>query len=200
MWLYLESRMGYEVPTSLKYVLWKSGYDSVISLKQLSEIAIEELEEFIEKNKNDLLQNNYLDNYVFANQQFAFVPGHKNILLNLPVRIQEIQSQNSLVNTSTQDNANESSNAYSVILNELINTAKRNHNKSKHAFQYDDTIKYFATYIFLLCGRTCYETLNKNLPIPSTKTVCKYPYMCIYVYTFIRQLNVLELLHEIIIA
>lgn len=178
MWVFLENHMGYEVPTSLKYVLWKSGYDSIISLKQLSEKTIEELEEFIEKNKNELLQNDHY-NYVSANQKFAFVPGHKRILINLPMLIQEIQSKNALVNTltHTQDNANESRNVYSVILNELINTATRNHNKSKHAFHYDDIIKYFATYIFLLCGRTCYETLNKNLPIPSTKTICKYPYI-----------------------
>lgn len=62
---------------------------------------------------------------------------------------------------------------FSVILTELLRTAEQNFKKSKHANQYNDIIKYFSTYIFLLCGRTCYETLHKNLPIPSTKTIRK---------------------------
>lgn len=71
---------------------------------------------------------------------------------------------------------NDEQTEYSVILSQLIKTAERNKNKSKHANYYSDTIKYFSTYIFLLCGRTCYETLCRNLPIPSTKTICE----CIY--------------------
>lgn len=68
------------------------------------------------------------------------------------------------------------------MLSKLIESANTNRNKSKNAYQYDDIVKNFATYIFLLCGRTCYETLNKNLPIPSTKTICRYyldPMNCI---------------------
>lgn len=62
---------------------------------------------------------------------------------------------------------------YSVILTELLKTANNNFNKSKHAYQYNAIVRYFSTYVFLLCSRRCYETLNKNLPIPSTKTICK---------------------------
>lgn len=69
---------------------------------------------------------------------------------------------------------NQNPNDYSVILSKLIESANKNKNISKHAYQYDEIVKNFSTYIFLLCGRTCYETLNKNLPIPSTKTICKY--------------------------
>lgn len=55
----------------------------------------------------------------------------------------------------------------------MIDVLKRNQGKSKNARQYNDAIRLFSTYIFLLCGRTCYETLSKSLPMPSTKTICK---------------------------
>lgn len=62
---------------------------------------------------------------------------------------------------------------YSVVFNQMVDVLERNQGKSKNARQYNDAIKQFSTYIFLLCGRICYETLSKNLPMPSTKTICK---------------------------
>lgn len=92
-----------------------------------------------------------------------------------------MQSENTLLPngstnmiTNTDSNNDEVIEQYSVILTELIKTANKNKNRSKNGYQYEDIVKYFSTYIFLLCGRTCYETLNKNLPMPSTKTICKY--------------------------
>lgn len=179
----LEHFIGYLVPQSLKYLLWRSGYDSMIGVKQISGERIKELEEFIQKNRSELLHNstfnenfNMLDDMCVYQKQttFQFLPGHKNILLDLPESIQKMQSQNALQNTLHCDNSSDNFNEYSVILCELIKTAEKNRNKSKNAYHYENTIKYFSTYIFLLCGRTCYETLTKNLPIPSTKTVCEY--------------------------
>lgn len=177
-WKNLENCMGFEVPISLKYILLKCGYDSIISIRQICEERIEELQNFIERNKNEILFNekcNMLDDIsAYQNQKtFKFLPGHKNILLDLPKHIQMTQSKNALESVLLQDVACDDEDEYSLILRELIKSAKRNQNKSKHAFNYNNTIKYFSTYIFLLCGRTCYETLCKNLPIPSTKTVCK---------------------------
>lgn len=183
IWVNLERCMECKVPMSLKYILWKSGYDTIISVKQMNEKRIEELESFIQKKRSEILLDTTLnENYdmsgdmcVYQKQTtFQFLPGHKKILFDLPEQIQKMQSELALQSTSNHDYALNNANEYSIILSELINSAKRNKNKSKHAFHYDDTIKFFSTYIFLLCGRTCYETLTKNLPIPSTKTVCKY--------------------------
>lgn len=63
------------------------------------------------------------------------------------------------------------------ILNKLIKTAEFNELKDKNHATYSDEIRYFATYIFLLCGRSCYEMLRSNLPIPSVKTICKIAYV-----------------------
>lgn len=182
MWADLENYSRNEVPICLKVLLWKCGYDTILSLKYINEESIAEIEEHVQKYKEKILfdesdMSEYLDDYKKQNI-FKFLPGHRSILLDLLQSISGMQSQNALHchnNTNMMTNA-ESSNdemttEYSVILNELINTARRNKNKSKNAYQYDDTVKHFSTYIFLLCGRTCYETLSKNLPMPSTKTI-----------------------------
>lgn len=69
-----------------------------------------------------------------------------------------------------------SSNEYSFILNEMIKTAESNMYRDKNHVIYSDTIRYFSTYVFLLCGRSCYEMLRSNLPLPSVKTICKWIY------------------------
>lgn len=185
MWSDLENYNHIEVPMCLKVLLWKSGYDTMLSLKYICEESITEIEKLIQKHKNKILfDDNNMHDYLYhykRQDKFAFLPGHRSILLDLPQSIKKMQLENTLygdgsinimTNTSMESSKDKTS-EYSVILNELINTAKRNQNKPKNAYQYDDLIKHFSTYIFLLCGRTCYETLNKNLPIPSTKTICK---------------------------
>lgn len=61
-----------------------------------------------------------------------------------------------------------------VILKEMIKTALRNAEYVKNHAQYSDIIRYFATYIYIIGGRSCYEVLYENLPLPSVSTVCKY--------------------------
>lgn len=168
-WANLEDFEGRAFPDYLKILLWKSGYDSMISVKQLTNAAITELEKHIEKNRNKLLMDLESE---YDEEVFEFLPGDRHILLNLPRRIDAMQqSFRQIGPTLIEPFAVES---YSVVLSELIKTAKGNSNRSKHANHYSDMIKYFSTYIFLLCGRTCYDTLNKNLPIPSIKTICKF--------------------------
>ena len=62
---------------------------------------------------------------------------------------------------------------FSVILKELILTAIHNGNLSKNNAEYSDIIRYFSTYIYLIGGRSCYEVLSQNLPLPSRSTICK---------------------------
>lgn len=40
-WTNLEHYMGFEVPVCLKFLLWKSGYDSTYSVKQICEKKFE---------------------------------------------------------------------------------------------------------------------------------------------------------------
>lgn len=160
-WAKLEQYIGFEVPICLKILLWKSGFDSMFSVNQLCENNIKEMENFIQTNRTQILTllNEANDMREYENQKkFQFLPGHRNILLDLPECIKHMRSDVScsatlLANGRTNvlcgslgDN-NEVSPEYSVILTELINTARKNKNRSKNAYQYDDIIKYFSTYI-----------------------------------------------------
>lgn len=59
------------------------------------------------------------------------------------------------------------------FLSSLMKTAKENSKKDKLGKRYDSTIKMFSTYLFLIGGRLLYETLQLNLPLPSTTTVLR---------------------------
>lgn len=186
-WAALEKFVGQNVPMFLKVLLWKTGYDSLLSIKQITTDTIKELEQFMQRKKNEILPKIFTELNNFGNKDyslseyedqevFEFLPGHRTILMSFRSNIEGMQLKG--VDQFKED-ATHSSNKlmenekYSVILREFIKTADQNYNKSKYANQYNDIVKFFSTYIFLLCGRVCYETLNKNLPIPSTKTICK---------------------------
>lgn len=187
-WSALENFVGYNVPVFLKLLLWKTGYDSLLSIKGISNEEIQQLEQYVQRKRDQTISEVFIelneiigdDNSIseYKEQEvFEFLPGHRTILMSLQKNIDRMQSQ-ALKHTTqlidgTHSNSELEVRKYSVILTELLKSANQNFNKSKYAYQYNDVIKYFSTYIFLLCGRTCYETLNKNLPIPSTKTICK---------------------------
>lgn len=64
------------------------------------------------------------------------------------------------------------------LLQILINSAKKNVNMSNRmsnpGSRYNKTLKLFSTYIFMLGGRLLYETLYKNLPLPSPTSISRY--------------------------
>lgn len=179
----LEQFIGDVIPTSLKILLQSCGYDTLLSLKQITNEKINAMEQFIQIQRDKFVRKldgiNDTAAAVYTEQEhFVFLPGHRDILLNFPKHITEMQRSMHSRTTFAMSNEslenNEQQVEYSYILTQMINTANKNMYKSMHANQYTEDIKYFSTYIFLLCGRTCYETLYKNLPIPSPKTICEY--------------------------
>lgn len=172
MWSNLESATNYILPINLKNILSMSGFDSVVSLKYISQQTIVDTEKYIAKNLlyfQKCLNSDDPSTVAYKKQRsFEILPGHKAILLALPDIIKNIESQNNIEN-ALADNIKK----YPIILKKLVESFEKNKNMSKHANHYDDVLKCFATYIFMLCGRTCYETICKNLPIPSIKTIRK---------------------------
>lgn len=49
----------------------------------------------------------------------------------------------------------------------------KNSNRHKNGIRYDESLKKFATFLFVTGGRFLYETLALNLPIPSPRTVTR---------------------------
>lgn len=62
----------------------------------------------------------------------------------------------------------------SKMLNQLIAVAHHQMNKKKGGYRYNETIKEFASYMFMLAGRIAYETLCKNIPFPSVSSISRY--------------------------
>lgn len=110
--------------------------------------------------------------YYSKKMNFQFLPGHVVILLALPKYAREFCESSQ----TFQPSGNEK---FPFILNELIQTVENNMYTDKNHASYSDTIRFFATYVFLLCGRSCYEMLRANLPFPSVKTIRKLTYLCI---------------------
>lgn len=87
----------------------------------------------------------------------------------------------SLLNQTTNQTTNQNhiprDENTSQVLKLLMKSAEKNSKKSdkkSHGFRYDETLKSFASLIYMLGGRMCYRLLEKNLPFPALPTVSRY--------------------------
>lgn len=153
-WKIIEEKINETIPKCIKKVLDICGYDTIIAEIKNDSIAN------IEKTINDQFASTvqtfdccYSD-YYKSQQQFKFLPGHADLLRGI-----------SKVNFTAQNSD------FSPTLQSTVNDFHRE--KGNHRAKYSDFNRYFATYIFLKAGRSCYEFLCNNLPLPSVKTVCE---------------------------
>lgn len=168
-WSVVDKAIGEKFPLCLKKILSTSGYDSLPSIQELCENKLNEIEKYISDFGSSVINElNCCHSQEYKNQtQFRLLPGHRTLLSILPRKINEMHEQ--IANEKTllsQD--------IPVILSELVKTEKKNSKKGKNHAEYSDILRYFSTYIYLMSGKCCYETLNANLPIPSNKTIRKY--------------------------
>lgn len=143
------------------------GFDSLFSLSELNESYIEKIESHINAEEMEAIQSIdccYADYYKNLHT-FKFLPGHAAVILSIPKYVEEFKNAH-------KPSAWEPNGRFPFILEEMIRTAESNLFKDINHAAYSENIRYFATYIFLLCGRSCYEMLRANLPLPSTKTIC----------------------------
>lgn len=165
-WFEIENELG-NIPSCIKTILNVSGYDCLASISELNEQKICELEQHITIHELNVIANLtccHSEKYK-KQQRFNFLPGHRATLRILPDAVEKILASRLRASGSQ---------SHTAILNELIKTSNTNSKKNKNHAEYSDMIKDFFTYIYLLSGKHCYETLNANLPIPSTKTICRY--------------------------
>lgn len=100
-------------------------------------------------------------------QPFEIAPGHRVVIENIPQYVKQIKTVEQISKFDTV------ANDFSFVLKMLIETAENNSGREPTGRRYSETIQYFATYVYLMCGRACYETLCANLPIPQANTICK---------------------------
>lgn len=165
-WNELEEFIGEPLPHCVKYVLSLSGYDTIFSLVEMNDKQILEIEDHISTHEMEKIKTLTCCHSDYYTNKVAFkcLPGHATILLALPKYIEKYSKSI----TRNIPNCH-----LPFILKEMITTAEQNMYKDKNHASYSDAIRFFATYIILLCGRSCYEMLRVNLPFPSVKTLCK---------------------------
>lgn len=150
-----------------------SGYNNNIALKGLNEEKIISLEKYVAKNLKHLIQNTvYAD---FEMGDFSFLPGHTTLLLALPDYVKRFEMNNT--KNCSSSNINLDRFPLSFLMKELIRNGIDNSSKDltrdlRHR-KFSPVIQSFATYVYMLCGKACYEILSQNLPIPQANTICK---------------------------
>lgn len=192
IWSKIEEMIGENVPMCIKKILFSCGYDTLLSLQNISMETVERIEKHVNKHLRNIAQELDCCHKEFYMEQtvFKFLPGHCDLLITLS-RVLSTSAQDPAyldsVKNIVQDiedepkyesfhftKAIQNHSSLSVILKELIMTALRNGVKGNQNSQYTDVIRYFATYIYIIGGRSCYEVLYKNLPLPSISTVCEF--------------------------
>lgn len=170
-WCKLENFLGEPLPRCIKHILLSCAFDSLLIIEHLNEEFVKLIECHVSENRNILHDLECKHSNYYQNQSpFKFLPGHRILLNSLNEHVRRLREYTSQQDHSGSDNNDKH---FSTILTELLKTAESNAVMDKNHARYSDTIRFFFTYIYLQCGKGCYETLNRNLPIPSTKTIRK---------------------------
>lgn len=161
----MENVLDEEIPKPLVYILTAAGFDNRIALKNIKPESITGIEDYFNTNFASL--TNGLIGTCYENMQpFKIIPGHCAFIESLPHYVDKI-------NVTKQPIISQHSSDFTYILKLLIESAENNSHREAKGRRYDQCLKEFATYIYLMCGRSCYETLSANLPLPQANTICK---------------------------
>lgn len=182
VWAEIECITHDTIPPCVKTILTECDFTSLLSISQINGSKIVEIENFVNENGGimEKLECCYADTYKSLGK-FRFLPAHRLIILHLPSCATAIFEANRTVavkysheHLSISRSIRNDTTEYSFFLRKLIESAEENAGTPKNRYRYDQTLQLFSTHIFLSCGRSCYETLSSNLPIPSKHTVCKF--------------------------
>lgn len=168
-WIKLEKIIGESVPDCVKTFLSACAYDSFLSLQNISLESIEEIERHMNNCPEKIESLKCCHSSAYKSQdEFKLLPGHKDFLLSISKYKFNLDSAHKVDSKDTRNAT------LPVVLRAMVEMCMQNAGTNKHHSQYNDLIRYFSTYVFLLAGRSCYEFLRSNLELPSTKTVCKF--------------------------
>lgn len=184
MWNSFEEYLDEEIPDYIKQILSACGYDNEISIQNLKEIDLDLIEEFVNR---PMMMQNVIDSLscckseIYKTQKkFQILPGHRTIILNLSLKMHskrknhlEMFANTTATGLNFMEQA-QSEPAIPFLLKEFIINSMNNFNKKPNSRRYSAIIQDFSTYIYILCGRYCYEVISRNLPMPQASTICKY--------------------------
>lgn len=163
----LENQIDKVIPKEVVYILTASGFDSKFSIKNLTHESIKEIEGFFNTNYSEL-SNGLVGTRYENTRPFRILPGHQALIKSLPQYIEHIQEIN-------QPPA--ATNDFSYVLKLILESAENNIGREPKGRRYNESLSSYATFIYLMCGRACYEALSANLPIPQANTICEFTYL-----------------------
>lgn len=168
------------VPKCVQNILNCSGYNHSLSLENFSIESLFEIEKIIRKlyhssiRKFDCTQHGCPTAHYKDQRVFEVLPGHRDLIISMAKHVNQYQEKTlQRIHCSTLRENIESHPGFSQIMKEIIQAEIENHQVPKNDLQYTDIMRYFATLTFNMCGRSCYEVLQKNLPFPSVSTIFK---------------------------
>lgn len=176
--------------------------DNSMLLKDVTDDDIVEIESFIReklltilRSKQNTDENSMIDyfgeTYAANPEHFKFRIGDKKLLKIIISHVKNVVDSGDVGHfkskkiTSEQLEENQSSNSQHVsrdaastyyFLNLLKVKADQNANRERGGYRYCEEIKYFATYLRIICGPLAYETLQSNLKcaLPSLPSTNRY--------------------------
>lgn len=161
-----EIYLGYKLPENVKGILIKNQFDNEISLAELNDGIISELE-------------------ALSNDKFLL--GHRGLLLGLPKKIAAFTKRNEeFIEENVEENVNTdilNSPHVSFIMKQLVKCALQNANVEPKQRRYTDAIRNFGIYPYVMCGKASYEVLCNNIPLPKPTTIRTF---ILFVKSFIR--------------
>lgn len=150
--------MKEKIPTDIVKILSACAFDSELSFWSITSETIDDIENFVNEDISVLENTSYEGVH-----NFNLKPGHKSFILNLPNRMNYLKEKKIDVPCTIS--------GFSQILRTFIETAEANFGKHPNGFRYGQTNRHFSTFIYLMCGRACYDALCANLPIPQASTI-----------------------------
>lgn len=183
VWSSIKSRCNNQnFPNCIKMILFHAGYDNLLGISALNEELIAQAEEYVNSNGKELVEKLtccHSEEYKnsIANRTFKFLPGHKKLILMAREIAAELIAPNEEPVQSRITHIWNAMESFGPnvpnVLKRLIQTALKNSQVQPNLNSYSDTIKYFAIYVYLMCGRQCYDVLNSNLAMPAASTIGK---------------------------
>lgn len=201
----LEVLLDIQIPQCVKTILYHCGFNTELSIENLDENSLLQNENYVNHVANEssktifngihcCFSETYKEQ--IQNQQFKFIENHRNLILTLPQKIMLINSSQATESSVRFQQLKDISREFKEnpflpnMIGELLETAIANYKKTQNLNRYSNVVKDFATYIYLLCGRQCYEILSCNLSMPAVSTVGKFSFeyriVCIFNFEYCR--------------
>lgn len=154
----------------LKHILCESGFENALSLKLITEDHMNKIEKDIHTGRETILNGLSCThaNIYRSQTMFKFLPGHRVIILEWPATILSDKKSNERDQTFTVNHP-----AFSPICREIISSALTNYNRDPKGRTFSDLLMKFSIYVYILAGKSSYEVISSNLPLPKAGTIRK---------------------------